>query len=577
MIYDITLTVVDSSTSTTHAGAAISIQAEKVVGQVNTGGGAGITDGDKGDVTVSAGGTVWTVDGRAITAGKMFEVGATKLLGRHTGTAGDVQEIGVHGGLEFHGGNLRTSALTGDVTASAGSGVTTIATGAVTTAKMGGDVTTAGKALLDDADAAAQRATLGLGTAATSNTSAFEASGSIATHAAVTSGVHGISTFAATFLDDADAAAVRTTLGITTGIGGTTGSTDNALLRADGTGGATAQSSNVTISDTGVITSTFYEISTATFSSRAFTQFKGLGTNVSVQVCPTGTGCFTIQLPDGTNTGGNARGDNSVDFSYSRTAATRVASGTGSFNGGTESTASGANSFSFNGNATGSRSIAIGGAAANATATSAIALGPSMTASAQSAFAAGGEGNTASAVYSSAIGGFGNNASGSFAFAFGYYAAASLYGMQAYGSGRFAATGDAQVATMVARNTTSNATPTNLFLDGSSARVVVPANSSGVAMITVVARTNTAGDNHMTWRRRVNWERGVAVGTVSIDVETVGTDRGYTGGAWGAGPAWALSITADTTNGAINIIGTGAAATNIRWVASIEWVETTFA
>jgi hypothetical protein len=81
----------------------------------------------------------------------------------------------------------------------------------------------------------------------------------------------------------------------------------------------------------------------------------------------------------------------------------------------------------------------------------------------------------------------------------------------------------------------------------------------------------------MTWRRRVNWERGVAVGTVSVDVETVGTDRGYTGGAWGAGPAWTLAITADTTNGAINIIGTGAAATNIRWVADIEWVETTFA
>jgi hypothetical protein len=38
-----------------------------------------------------------------------------------------------------------------------------------------------------------------------------------------------------------------------------------------------------------------------------------------------------------------------------------------------------------------------------------------------------------------------------------------------------------------------------------------------------------------------------------------------------------LAITADTTNGAINIIGTGAAATNIRWVADIEWVETTFA
>ena len=39
------------------------------------------------------------------------------------------------------------------------------------------------------------------------------------------------------------------------GIGGSTGSTDNAILRADGTGGSTLQSSGVTIDDGGSITS----------------------------------------------------------------------------------------------------------------------------------------------------------------------------------------------------------------------------------------------------------------------------------------------------------------------------------
>jgi len=75
-------------------------------------------------------------------------------------------------------------------------------------------LTSAGRALLDDADAAAQRTTLGLGTAATSATGDFEASGAVSTHAAVTSSVHGISAFGATLVDDADAPAARTTLGL---------------------------------------------------------------------------------------------------------------------------------------------------------------------------------------------------------------------------------------------------------------------------------------------------------------------------------------------------------------------------
>jgi len=54
----------------------------------------------------------------------------------------------------------------GDITVSGVGTVWTVDAGAINTTKLGGDITTAGKALLDDADAAAQRTTLGLGTAA---------------------------------------------------------------------------------------------------------------------------------------------------------------------------------------------------------------------------------------------------------------------------------------------------------------------------------------------------------------------------------------------------------------------------
>jgi hypothetical protein len=84
-------------------------------------------------------GTVATagIADNAVTLAKIQDIVTDVLIGRDTAASGDPELIGVTGGLEFTGSQtIRRSALTGDVTASAGANATTIAAGVVTSAKL---------------------------------------------------------------------------------------------------------------------------------------------------------------------------------------------------------------------------------------------------------------------------------------------------------------------------------------------------------------------------------------------------------------------------------------------------------
>lgn len=66
---------------------------EAVLAELAAASGAGVADGDKGDITVSAGGATWTIDANAVTLAKLADIATARLLGRATAGAGDPEEL----------------------------------------------------------------------------------------------------------------------------------------------------------------------------------------------------------------------------------------------------------------------------------------------------------------------------------------------------------------------------------------------------------------------------------------------------------------------------------------------------
>lgn len=356
---------------------------------------------------------------------------------------------------------------------------------------------------------------------------------------------------------------------VSAGVGGSTSSVDNAVLRADGTVGATLQASSIVVPDN------FTSSPNATVN-HASIQATGDTTNVSVSVVPKGTGSFSLQVPDGTAAGGNARGANSVDLSTTRSAATQVASGSQSFVAPCGGTASGIGSISLGGTAAGTNSISHGSAGTTTAsgASSVTFCSDYTTASGARSFACCGDFLTVSGAFafghgaipgiggatvagdrSFGVAGGGTTTGGDNAFAHGPSAVSRLRGMRAFASGRFAANGDVQGAEIVLRNTTTTDSAVTLFVNGSSERLTIPSGKICQFLLIITGVRNGGADVAVYMRRVTIKNIG---GTTSLvgAVDTIGTDQ-----ATGT----SIAITADDANDALQIAPTGVSGQTWRW------------
>jgi hypothetical protein len=256
-----------------------------------------------------------------------------------------------------------------------------------------------------------------------------------------------------------------------------------------------------------------------------------------------------------------------------------------------------------NNQATGSYSFIGGGGDAGTSANRNVASGDWSTvggglknvASQIGTFIGGGSNNIASQQYASVVGGDNNNAAAYSASVLGgrYNVANSTYSTTVggfFGTARgiegntaFGAcnapigftSGVSQAALLILAIETTNATATVLRSNSSAAsgtnQVILPNNSAYYFRGEVVAGV-TGGGNTKGWYVEGVIKRGSGVGTTAL----VGTPTVTSNYADAGASTWALTATADTTNGGLAITFTGQASTTIRVVAQIRTTEMTY-
>jgi hypothetical protein len=221
--------------------------------------------------------------------------------------------------------------------------------------------------------------------------------------------------------------------------------------------------------------------------------------------------------------------------------------------------------------AIGNNSVSIGQAYASGDSSFAAAIQSST-----SSYGATGAGSIAIGPYARATGGYSIALGAGFSLASESYTFA-LLGGQADAFGKIAlASGSgatAQYALITLVKDTTNATPAVMTSDGGSAgtvnQIILRANSAYMFSIFVVARRQAAdGTASAAWKIEGLVRREGSAGTTTLVSSNTTTISNV--------PAWSVAVSADTTNDALAITVTGAASTDIRWVATAQTSEVVY-
>lgn len=264
----------------------------------------------------------------------------------------------------------------------------------------------------------------------------------------------------------------------------------------------------------------------------------GAATNIDAVFLPKGSGSILAAIPDNTAAGGDKRGEYSVDLQLGRTAAGEVVTGDYSF------------------------AVGFGNEVSD---NYAAALGNTNIVSADSAVALGYL-NTSSGIQSLTAG-YNNIASESFTVAHGHSAVADKFGQASQASGIFTVQGDAQRGSYVLRGVTSDATSTEIFLNGTSLRITLVDYQTITFSVLITCRKAIGSGENAGYKIEGIINRDSGVGSVAFIGTPVVTILGETTGTMDA------TVTADTTNGALAVFVTGKASTGLQWVATVLTAE----